>query len=123
MFLPFEGLYAEVVNMGLIEDLQHNYKINIAGPSTMAAMLNALRMGFATLAIQKKSGEVWEILKAAKTEFGKFEEGLINIQKRLRTTDSDLDKLIGMRTRAINRKLDAVEKIDNEQAESILELK
>lgn len=123
MFLPFEGLYAEVVNMGLIELLQRDYKINIAGPSTMAAMLNSLRMGFATLAIQKKSGQVWEILKAAKTEFAKFEDGLINIQKRLRVADSDLDDLIGKRTRAINRKLASVENIDSgEEAEKILEI-
>lgn len=123
MFLPFEGLYAEVVNMGLIELLQRDYKINIAGPSTMAAMLNSLRMGFATLAIQKKSGQVWEILKAAKAEFSKFEAGLINIQKRLRIADSDLDDLIGKRTRAINRKLASVENIDSEEdAEKILEI-
>ena len=69
MFLPFEGVYAEVVNMGLVEDLQKNYKVNIAGPSTMAAMLNSLQMGFRTLAIQKKSGEVWKILESAKKEF------------------------------------------------------
>ena len=73
MFLPFEGLYAEVVNMGLVEDLQKNYKVNIAGPSTMAAMLNSLQMGFRTLAIQKKSGEVWKILESAKKEFETFE--------------------------------------------------
>lgn len=122
MFLPFEGLYAEVVNMGLIEVLQHDYKINIAGPSTMAAMLNSLRMGFATLAIQKKSGQVWEILKAAKTEFERFESGLMSIQKKLRGADSDLDDLIGKRTRAINRKLASVEKFDNsEEAAKLLD--
>lgn len=112
MFLPFEGLYAEVVNMGLIEILQREHKVNIAGPSTMAALLNSLRMGFATLAIQKKSGEVWEILKAAKTEFGKFEEGLDKLRKKLRGADSDLEDLIGTRTRAINRKLASVESLD-----------
>ncbi|MCM1307635.1 MAG: DNA recombination protein RmuC [Butyrivibrio sp.] len=116
MFLPFEGLYAEVVNMGLIELLQRDYKINIAGPSTMAAMLNSLRMGFATLAIQKKSGQVWEILKAAKAEFGKFEAGLKSIQKRLRGADSDLEELIGTRTNAINRKLSSVENIEGDEA-------
>lgn len=122
MFLPFEGLYAEVVNMGLIEILQREHKINIAGPSTMAAMLNSLRMGFATLAIQKKSGEVWEILKAAKTEFGKFEESLEKLQKKLRGADNDLDELIGRRTRAITRKLSSVESLESdEQAQKILE--
>lgn len=122
MFLPFEGLYAEVVNLGLIEALQRDFKVNIAGPSTMAAMLNSLRMGFATLAIQKKSGEVWAILGAAKTEFAKFEEGLVNIQKRLRLTDSDLDSLIGRRTRAINRKLASVERLEEDSSAELLEL-
>lgn len=105
MFLPFEGLYAEVVNLGLVEQLQNSYKINIAGPSTMAAMLNSLQMGFRTLAIQKKSGEVWKILEAAKKEFSTFESVLDKTRDRLRQADEELDKLIGVRTRAINRKL------------------
>ena len=108
LFLPFEGLYAEVVNLGLVEYLQHNYKINIAGPSTMAAMLNSLQMGFRTLAIQKKSGEVWQILEAAKKEFANFENVLTATRNRLRQADEELDKLIGTRTRAINRRLQAV---------------
>lgn len=73
MFLPFEGLYAEVVNRGLLETLQNEYNVNIAGPSTMAALLNSLQMGFKTIAIQKRSGEVWKVLGAVKAEFGKFE--------------------------------------------------
>lgn len=121
MFLPFEGLYAEVVNMNLIEVLQRDYKVNIAGPSTMAAMLNSLRMGFATLAIQKKSGEVWTILKAAKTEFEKFEKGLDSIRNRLRLADNDLNELIGTRTRAINRKLSSVERLEGDEAAAVLE--
>jgi len=114
MFLPFEGLYAEVVNMGLVEILQRNYKVNIAGPSTMAAMLNSLQMGFRTLAVQKKSGEVWKILEAAKKEFGNFETVLNNTRNRLRQADEELDKLIGTRTRAINRKLQNVSSLDTE---------
>ena len=108
LFLPFEGLYAEVVNLGLVEYLQHHYKINIVGPSTMAAMLNSLQMGFRTLAIQKKSGEVWQILEAAKKEFANFENVLTATRNRLRQADEELDKLIGTRTRAINRRLQAV---------------
>ena len=115
MFLPFEGLYAEVVNMGLVEDLQKNYKVNIAGPSTMAAMLNSLQMGFRTLAIQKKSGEVWKILESAKKEFETFEDVLNKTRSRLRQADEELEKLIGVRTRAINRKLTNVTVLDEPQ--------
>ena len=114
MFLPFEGLYAEVVNMQLVEQLQRDYHVNITGPSTMAAMLNSLQMGFRTLAIQKKSGEVWKILEAAKAEFGNFGTVLESARKRLRQADDDLDKLIGTRTRAINRKLKTVTAIDKD---------
>ncbi len=109
MFLPFEGLYAEVINMGLVELLQSQYKVNIAGPSTMAAMLSSLRMGFRTLAIQKKSGEVWKILEAAKKEFDKFGEVLDSARNRLRQADDELEKLIGTRTKAISRSLRSVE--------------
>lgn len=105
MFLPFEGLYAEVVNMGLVETLQRDFRINIAGPSTMAAMLNSLQMGFRTLAIQKKSGEVWKILEEAKSEFANFENVLESARSRLRMADKDLETLIGTRTNAINRTL------------------
>ncbi|MCM1299526.1 MAG: DNA recombination protein RmuC [Firmicutes bacterium] len=105
MFLPFEGLYSEVINLGLVERLQRDYKINVAGPSTMSAMLNSLRMGFRTLAIQKKSSEVWRILEEAKKEFGKFSEVLDGVRKKLSQADSDLGKLIGARTKAINRSL------------------
>lgn len=112
LFLPFEGLYAEVVNMGMVERLQREYKVNITGPSTMAAMLNSLQMGFRTLAIQKKSGEVWKILEAAKKEFANFETVLESARKRLQQADDDLEKLIGTRTRAINRTLKTVSSLD-----------
>lgn len=105
LFLPFESLYAEVVNMGLVETLQRDFRINIAGPSTMAAMLNSLQMGFRTLAIQKKSGEVWKILEEAKSEFANFETVLESARNRLRMADKDLENLIGTRTNAINRTL------------------
>ena len=123
MFLPFEGLYAEVVNLGLVERLQRDYQVNIAGPSTMAALLNSLQMGFRTLAIQKRSNEVWQVLAAVKTEFDKFSDGLAKMQQRLRQTDDELDKLIGVRTRAINRKLRGVQKLESpSDVTDILEL-
>lgn len=105
MFLPFEGLYAEVVRRGMVETLQREYKINIAGPTTMAAILNSLQMGFKTLAIQKHSGEVWRILGAVKTEFDKFETVLQATQTRLEQANRELDKLVGVRTRQIRSKL------------------
>ena len=120
MFLPFEGLYAEVVKLGLVETLQTGYNVNIAGPSTMAALLNSLQMGFKTLAIQKRSAEVWKILGAVKTEFGKFEEVLIKARQRLETTQADLDKLITTRSNAINRKLRDVERLDDASTTDLL---
>ncbi len=122
LFLPFEGLYAEAVNAGLVETLQRDYQVNIAGPSTMAALLNSLQMGFKTLAIQKRSNEVWQVLGAVKTEFEKFGDGLGRMQQRLRQTDEELDKLIGVRTRAINRKLRQVQTLDEGSAVALLEL-
>lgn len=122
LFLPFEGLYAEVVNAGLLEVLQRDYQVNIAGPSTMAALLNSLQMGFKTLAIQKRSGEVWQLLSAVKTEFDKFGQGLSKMQQRLRQTDEELDNLIGVRSRAISRKLRSVQSLDDASAAALLEL-
>jgi DNA recombination protein RmuC len=113
MFLPFEGLYSEVVNQGMVELLQNTYKVNIAGPSTMAALLNSIQMGFKTLAIQKRSVEVWNILSSVKTEFDKFGDVLEATQSRLEQANKELDKLVGVRTRAIQRKLKSVELIDS----------
>lgn len=109
MFLPFEGLYSEVVNHGMVEILQRDYKVNIAGPSTMAALLNSLQMGFKTLAVQKRSVEVWKILGSVKTEFDKFNDVLVATQQRLNQANSELDKLVGVRTRQIQRKLKSVQ--------------
>lgn len=113
MFLPFEGLYAEAVNSGMVETLQNTYKVNIAGPSTMAALLNSLQMGFKTLAIQKRSVEVWSVLSSVKTEFDKFGQVLEATQNRLDQANRELDKLVGVRTRAIQRKLKDVEALEN----------
>ncbi len=122
MFLPFEGLYAEVVNHGLVEALQRDYCVNIAGPSTMAAMLNALQMGFKTLQIQKRSNEVWEVLSAVKTQFDAFEKVFSSAKNRIRQLDEDMDRLIGARTRAIQKKLRGVQTLDISKSEQILEL-
>lgn len=111
MFLPFEGLYSEVVNRGMVEVLQRDYKVNIAGPSTMAALLNSLQMGFKTLAVQKRSAEVWKILGSVKTEFDKFNDVLVATQQRLNQANTELDKLVGVRTRQIQRKLKSVQQV------------
>ena len=116
MFLPFEGLYAEVVRLGMVETLQHDYNVNIAGPTTMAALLNSLQMGFRTLAIQKRSSEVWDVLGAVKTEFGKFEDVLVKAQNNLNQANNNLDTLIGTRTRVMQRKLKSVTELSGDQA-------
>lgn len=121
MFLPTEGMYAEMVNRGMIEVLQRDYHINLAGPSTMAALLNSLQMGFKTIALQKRSSEVWEVLGAVKTEFDKFSDILLLTQQRLDQANKELDKLVGVRTRAIQRKLREVERLDEENAKNMLE--
>lgn len=120
MFLPFEGLYAEVVNRGMVEKLQREFKVNVAGPSTMAALLNSLQMGFRTFAIQKRSGEVWNVLGAVKTEFDKFGDVLSATQQRLEQANAELDKLVGVRTRQIQRKLKNITSLDPQQAAQIL---
>ncbi len=122
LFLPFEGLYAEVARLGIIETVQEEYRISITGPSTMAAFLNSLQMGFKTLAIQKRSGEVWRTLEAVKTEFGKFESILNNMKKKLDQTHLELDKLMGPRTNQINRKLRNVSSMDEVESSSYLGL-
>ncbi len=109
MFLPFEGLYSEVVNRGMVEVLQRDYKVNIAGPSTMAALLNSIQMGFKTLAVQKRSAEVWKVLGGVKKEFDTFAKVLESTQKKLDQANKDLDTLVGVRTRQIQRRLKDVE--------------
>jgi len=121
MFLPFEGLYAEVIRRGLVEILQRQYKVNIAGPTTIAALLNSLQMGFKTLAIQKRSGEVWKVLGAVKTEFKTFNDVLVKAQQRIEQTSQELDKLVGVRTRQINSKLVKVSELPSIESENLLE--
>lgn len=111
MFLPYESLYAEVLRTsGLFEQLQKDYKITIAGPTTLSAFLNSLQMGFRTLAIEKRSSEVWDLLGAVKTEFGKFGEVLAKTKKKLEEATNVIDSA-GVRSRAIERKLKSVQEL------------
>ena len=112
MFLPFEGLYAEVVNRGMVEVLQREYKVNVAGPSTMGALLNSLQLGFKTLAVRKRSAEVWQILNDVKREFDTFADVLEKTQTRLNQANTELDKLVGVRTRKIQSQLSKVQKLE-----------
>lgn len=112
LFLPMEGLYAEVIARGLLEELQARYQIIVTGPSTMAALLNSLQMGFRTLAIQKRSREVWAVLGRVKKEFATFSSVLDKTRQRLHQADDELDKLVGARTNQINRALRQVESLE-----------
>lgn len=118
MFLPVEGLYAEVVRRGTAERLQREYKIVVAGPTTMAALLNSLQMGFKTLAIQKRSGEVWKVLGSVKAEFDTFGQALAQAQNRLNQASSELENLVGVRTRQIQRKLQQVTLLPGQESEA-----
>ena len=121
MFLPFEGIYAEVVRRSaLLEDLQRNYKVVVTGPTTLAAILNSLQMGFRTLAIQKHSGEVWTILGAVKKEFEKMGGMLEKAQRNLQTASGQIEEVLGTRTRAIQRRLKDVDTLSDREARAIL---
>ncbi len=120
MFLPTEGLYAEVIRRpGLCDGLQRDHRITIAGPTTLTALLNSLQMGFRTLAIQKRSGEVWQVLGAVKTEFGKFGPVLDKVKKKLQEASNTIDQA-GVRERAIQRRLRAVEAVPAHEAATVL---
>ena len=121
MFLPFEGIYAEVVRKAsLLEDLQRNYKIIVTGPTTLAAILNSLQMGFRTLAIQKRSSEVWQVLGAVKKEFENFGGLMQKAQRNIQTGLNQLDDVMGKRTKAIQRQLRGVEALNEIDASIIL---
>ena len=122
LFLPMESLYAEVLREpGLAQYLQQEYKVIVTGPTTLSAILNSLQMGFRTLAIQKRSSEVWQVLGAVKTEFGKFSVLLERTQKKLNEANSELDKLVGVRTRTIQRKLKEVQELPEGESTRYLE--
>jgi DNA recombination protein RmuC len=121
MFLPIEGLYAEVIrNTSLMEVLQREYRVVITGPTTLAAILNSLQMGFRTLAIEKRSSEVWQILGAVKTEFSRFGDVLKKAQEKITKANEDIDQLVGTRTRAIERRLRNVQELPSAQTGAIL---
>ena len=123
MFLPVEGLYAEVLrHPGMFEKLQRQYRITITGPTTLSALLNSLHMGFRTLAVQKRSSEVWNILAEVKTEFVKYAGQLEKVQKQLHTASSSLDNLQSTRTSAMERRLRGVETLEIEKGADSLEV-
>jgi len=123
MFLPIESLYAEILrHPGLFETLQNKYKITVTGPTTLSALLNSLQMGFRTLAVQKRSSEVWDVLKAVKLEFNTFSEVLAKAHSQINTASGTLDKLRTTRTNVINRKLKDVETITSIESKEIFEL-
>ena len=120
LFLPAEGLYAEVLRRpGLMEALQREHRVTLAGPTTLLAMLNSLQMGFRTLALERRSSEVWQVLGAVKTEFAKFGEVLDKVKKQTQTMLNTLDET-GRRTRALDRKLRAVEALPQAQTQALL---
>ena len=121
MFLPFEGIYAEVVKKAsLLEEIQRDYKIIITGPTTLAAILNSLQMGFRTLAIQKSSSEVWKVFGSVKKEFETFGGLIGKAQNNIQTGLNQLDEVLGVRTRAINSKLKNINVIDSAAASALL---
>lgn len=122
MFIPLEGLYIEIIESGLFEVIQRENKVNIVGPSTFSALLNALQMGFKSYIIQKRSGEVFKLLGAVKTEFEAFAGVLEKAQKRVNEANDELDKLVGVRTRKIQSKLKNIASLDEKDASEILEI-
>ncbi len=122
LFLPVESLYAEILRTpGLAQQIQNDYKVLVTGPTTLSAILNSLQMGFRTLAIQKRSSEVWRILGAVKNEFGKFGDLIEKTQKKLSEANSELDKLVGTRTRVIQQKLKDVQQLTENESSKLLE--
>jgi DNA recombination protein RmuC len=122
MFLATEGLYAEILRQStVVEDLQHRYRVVIAGPTTLAAILNSLRMGFQTLAIEQQAVEVWRVLAAIKTEFGKFGDVIDKVKRQLNTASRTIEQT-GVRSRAIERKLRSVEQLPEAEASEVLAL-
>ena len=121
LFLPFENIYAEVIRRpALVEELQRKHKIMVTGPTTLGAILNSLQMGFRTLAIQKRTSEVWSVLGAVKTEFGKFGGMLEKVQKNLNIAGNQLEEVMGVRTRAIKKTLRQVEQLPTDESAKIL---
>lgn len=108
MFLPFEGLYSEVLRLNIMEKLQREFRVTVAGPTTMGALLSSLRMGFRTIALRESADEVWDTLEKVKTEFEKFEDTLAKTQSKLEQTQKELELLVGVRTRSIRKALNGI---------------
>ena len=121
IFLPLEGLYLEALNMGLFEDIQEKYNVNLTGPTTFTAFINSLNMGFKSLMIQKKSADVFKLLGAVKTEFGKFAEALEKTQRKVNAAADELDSLVGTRTKMMNSKLKSIDALDEATTKLLLE--
>lgn len=121
LFLPTESLYIEAIEMGLFEECQREYHVNIAGPTTLSAIINALRLGFSSLEIQKRSGEVFKLLGAVKTEFNKFADALLSAQSKIDKVSDDLDELVGKRTRAMQRKLKEIGELPDAEAKDVFD--
>lgn len=121
LFLPIEGLYIEALDMGLFEEVYKEYRIYLAGPTTLAAILNALQISFKTLAIQKKSADVYKLLEAVKAEFSKFADTLKKTQEKIGSASKELDNLVGTRTRQMQRKLDTIQNISSDEAIKIID--
>ena len=121
MFLPTESLYIEAIEMGLFEECQRDFRVNIAGPTTLSAIINALRLGFNSLEIQKRSGEVFKLLGAVKTEFEKFAEALSSTQRKLDQAGNELENLVGTRTRQMQKKLKEIGSLSPEEAKNIID--
>jgi len=123
MFLPIESLYGEILrHPGLFENLQRSYRVTVVGPTTLSALLNSLQMGFRTLAVQRRSSEVWKILEAVKTEFDKFQVQLEKVDKQLSSASRSLQDLRSTRTSVMTRKLREVSLLDPVEARALLEL-
>jgi DNA recombination protein RmuC len=121
MFLPFEGLYAEVLRIpGILESIQRDFMITITGPTTLAALLNSLQMGFRTLSVEKRTSEIWELLGAIRTEFGKFGEVLDKTKQKLEQASKEIENA-GTRSRVIERKLRDVQTLPETQAQKLLD--
>ena len=121
IFLPLEGLYLEALNMGLFEEIQSKYKVNLTGPTTFTAFINSLNMGFRSLMIQKKSADVFKLLGAVKTEFGKFADALEKTQKKVNAASEELDNLVGTRTKMLNSKLKTIDTLDEDTTKLIID--
>ncbi|MFR3359287.1 MAG: DNA recombination protein RmuC, partial [Eubacterium sp.] len=112
LFFPIEAIYVASVKLGLVQELMRLYKVTMASPASIGVLLNSLQMGFRTLEIQEKSGDVWRVLTEVRSEVDNYEEVLLNLQKRLEQSEKELDMLVGRRTRMLKKKLEMLDDTD-----------